>query len=163
MLQREQARKDIQTLEELRLQAMDQPVEFIEYIQQLARAPPSNDYGTVSSSSDEEDTSTNTKKKKKKHYPAFAGHKDLPKPQEIFRCPPIEWEKYRVLGAPLDKLVEEQQQQRRPQVVPQQMQTGGVLGVGVEFGDKISGDGGGIQGRMRLFDGVAQRGSVVGR
>lgn len=160
MLQRERARKDIQTLEELRLKAMDQPVDFIDYIQELARGSPSNDSGTTSGSSDEEGASTKTKKKKK-HYAAFAGHRDLPKPQEIFRCPPIEWEKYRVLGAPLDKLVEEQQ--RRPQVVPQQMQTGGVLGVGVEFGDKISGDGGGIQGRMRLFDGVAQRGSVVGR
>lgn len=160
MLQRERAKRDIQALEELRLQAMDQPVEFIDYIQELARPPSSNDYGTVSGSSDEEGTSTKTKKKKRP-YPAFAGYKDLPKPQEIFRCPPIEWEKYRVLGAPLDKLVDEQQ--RRPQVVPQQMQTGGVLGVGVEFGDKISGDGGGIQGRMRLFDGVAQRGRVVGR
>lgn len=161
MLQRERAKRDIQTLEELRLQAMDQPVEFIEYIQELARPSPSGEYGTTSGSSDEEVTSTDTKKKKRRRYPAFDGHKELPKPQEIFRCPPIEWEKYRVLGAPLDKLVDEQQ--RRPQVVPQQMQTGGVLGVGVEFGDKISGDGGGIQGRMRLFDGVAQRGRVVGR
>lgn len=139
---------------------MDKPIEFIDYIQELARGSPSNDYGAASGSSDEESTSTNTKKKKK-NYARFAGTTELPKPQEIFRCPPIEWEKYRVIGTPLDKMVEEQQ--RRPQVVPQQMQTGGVLGVGVEFGDKISGDGGGIQGRMRLFDGVAQRGSVVGR
>ncbi|RPB17481.1 hypothetical protein P167DRAFT_479038 [Morchella conica CCBAS932] len=142
MLQRERARNDIQTLEELRLQALDKPVEFIEYIQELAAAghPTSS-----SSSSDEESTTT----------------KDLPKPQEIYRCPTIEWQKYHVLGAPLEKLVEEQQ--RRPMVVPQQMQTGGILGVGAEFGEKISGDGGVMKGRMRLFDGVSQRGGVVGR
>ncbi|KAI5850194.1 hypothetical protein DFP73DRAFT_472867 [Morchella snyderi] len=141
MLQRERARNDIQTLEELRLQALDKPVEFIEYIQELATAG--------------HPTKRNGKRA------AFAATKDLPKPQEIYRCPTIEWQKYHVLGAPLEKLVEEQQ--RRPMVVPQQMQTGGILGVGAEFGEKISGDGGVMKGRMRLFDGVSQRGGVVGR
>lgn len=169
MLQRDRARNDIQTLEELRLQALDKPVEFIEYIQELAAGHPTS----ASSSSDEEPTAatattkstptppfSNTKKRSGKRA-AFATTKDLPKPQEIYRCPTIEWQKYHVLGAPLEKLVEEQQ--RRPMVVPQQMQTGGILGVGAEFGEKISGDGSVMKGRMRLFDGVSQRGGVVGR
>lgn len=168
MLQRERARNDIQTLEELRLQALDKPVEFIEYIQELAGAghptpssPSSDEEPTSKSAKSANSGTTSATRKRNGKRAAFAATKDLPKPQEIYRCPTIEWQKYHVLGAPLEKLVEEQQ--RRPMVVPQQMQTGGILGVGAEFGEKISGDGGVMKGRMRLFDGVSQRGGVVGR
>ncbi|KAL8691788.1 MAG: hypothetical protein Q9218_003064 [Villophora microphyllina] len=37
---------------------------------------------------------------------------DIPGPQSIVRCPPVNWAKYHVMGAPLDKLHEEQR--RRP-------------------------------------------------
>ncbi|KAL9633665.1 MAG: hypothetical protein Q9204_003301 [Flavoplaca sp. TL-2023a] len=37
---------------------------------------------------------------------------DIPGPQEIVRCPPINWAKYHVLGQPLDIL--HQEQRRRP-------------------------------------------------
>lgn len=37
---------------------------------------------------------------------------DIPGPQNIVRCPPIEWGKYRVVGEALDKLHEEER--RRP-------------------------------------------------
>ncbi|KAL8737920.1 MAG: hypothetical protein Q9181_001225 [Wetmoreana brouardii] len=37
---------------------------------------------------------------------------DIPGPQNVVRCPPINWAKYHVLGEPLDKLHEEQR--RRP-------------------------------------------------
>ncbi|KAG0639984.1 hypothetical protein HOY80DRAFT_885389 [Tuber brumale] len=133
ILQRERAKRDIQILEQLRTEALDAPVEFMNALS--LKSPPS----PTSSAS----TSP----------PGVR----LPKPQEIYKCPPIEWEKYRILPTPLERLHEEQKR-----LVPQQMQTGGVLGVGVEFGDTIAG-GDGIQGRMRLFEGVGQRGGVVGR
>ncbi|PUU82272.1 hypothetical protein B9Z19DRAFT_1099267 [Tuber borchii] len=136
ILQRERAKRDIQILEQLRTEALDAPVEFMNA---LSLKPPPSPTSPTSS------TSTSP-----------SGVR-LPKPQEIYKCPPIEWEKYRILPTPLERLHEEQKR-----LVPQQMQTGGVLGVGVEFGDTIAG-GDGIQGRMRLFEGVGQRGGVVGR
>ncbi|RPA89894.1 hypothetical protein L873DRAFT_1831863 [Choiromyces venosus 120613-1] len=136
ILQRERAKRDIQILEQLRTEALDAPVEFMNALS--LKSPPSPTSPTSS-------TSTSP-----------SGVR-LPKPQEIYKCPPIEWEKYRILPTPLERLHEEQKR-----LVPQQMQTGGVLGVGVEFGDTIAG-GDGIQGRMRLFEGVGQRGGVVGR
>ncbi|KAF1911571.1 hypothetical protein BDU57DRAFT_461030 [Ampelomyces quisqualis] len=36
------------------------------------------------------------------HFPA------IPQPQNIVRCPPINWEKYHIVGEPLDKLHDEQ-------------------------------------------------------
>lgn len=37
---------------------------------------------------------------------------DIPGPQSVVRCPPINWAKYHILGEPLDRLHEEQR--RRP-------------------------------------------------
>ncbi|KAL9595937.1 MAG: hypothetical protein Q9179_004790 [Wetmoreana sp. 5 TL-2023] len=44
--------------------------------------------------------------------PRALNFEDIPGPQSVVRCPPINWAKYHVLGEPLDKLHEEQR--RRP-------------------------------------------------
>ena len=86
----------------------------------------------------------------------------IPKPQEVYRCPPIEWGKYRVLGAPLDAM-HERRQRNQPTGgpgVPHSMQTGGIIGMApTEYGE----DSGLMRRPLRLFDGLGQRGSVVGR
>lgn len=147
MLQRERARKDILLLEELRAEALDQPLEFLSLLNRASPSSPTSP-SAPSFSSSTPPTPTST---------ASPSGRGIPKPQEIYKCPPIEWEKYKILPSPLDKMHEDQQQLRR-NVVPSQMHTGGVIGV-----DSIA-ENGGIQGRMRLFDGhVVQRGSVVGR
>lgn len=146
MLQRDRANSDIHSLEEMREAALKEPLEFVEFIQnQKAR-------GRGSRTTDKK---PNT----------FAG-KELPKPQEIYKCPNIEWSQYKILGAPLDALHEKHLRRPSPSRpsgqaaagVPPSMQTGGIIGM-PEYGDES----GVMQGRLRMFDGLVQRGSVVGR
>jgi len=155
MLQRDRAKRDIHTLEEMREDALREPLEFIEFIQ-------SQKAGRSSRPS-----SKDTDKK-----PTIFTGRELPKPQEIYRCPPIEWSQYRILGTPLDALHEKQRRRASPSRpsnaagqgaaagVPPSMQTGGIIGMPpAEYGE----DAGLMQGRLRMFDGIGQRGSVVGR
>ncbi|KAL8933817.1 MAG: hypothetical protein Q9211_005566 [Gyalolechia sp. 1 TL-2023] len=46
------------------------------------------------------------------HVPDETKYANVPGPQNVVRCPPINWAKYQVMGKPLDKLHEEQR--RRP-------------------------------------------------
>lgn len=39
---------------------------------------------------------------------------DIPGPQNVVRCPPINWSKYHIVGEPLDKLHEEQRRKPTP-------------------------------------------------
>jgi hypothetical protein len=163
MLQRDRARRDIVALEELRDAALKEPIEFVEYIQSQKRGRVSRANSASSSSSDGG-----------KKGNIFAG-KEIPKPQDIYRCPPVEWSQYRILGAPLDALHDAQRRRpspsrptgtapQGPAGVPPSMQTGGIIGMSAggigEYADSLGSE---MQARMRLFDGIAQRGSVVGR
>ncbi|KAL7272265.1 hypothetical protein RUND412_004932 [Rhizina undulata] len=197
LLQRDRAKRDIVLLEQMRERALEEPGKFVEYLTTTRQkkptpsspplSPSSNPDKNIDSSDSESEkndygvAASHLKSRKSRRPQSFA---NVPKPQEVYRCPPIEWEKYRILSAPLDRMHEEQRRRpspSRPQGaspapsistsgVPQQMQTGGIIGGvgvgmgGVEYNDTIGGDGAGIQGRMRLFDGViVQRGGVVGR
>ncbi|KAI5857663.1 hypothetical protein BZA05DRAFT_423682 [Tricharina praecox] len=161
MLQRDRAKRDIHTLEEMREDALREPLEFIEFIQSQKTGRSSRP-NSASSSRDSD------------KKPNFFTGRELPKPQEIYRCPPIEWSQYRILGAPLDALHDKQRRRASPSRpsnaagqgaaaaagVPPSMQTGGIIGMPpTEYGE----DTGLMQGRMRMFDGIGQRGSVVGR
>jgi hypothetical protein len=139
MLQRDRAKRDIHTLEQMREDALREPLAFVEFIQSQKRGG--------------------------KKQNLFVG-RELPKPQEIYRCPPIEWSQYKILGAPLDAMHEKQRRRASPSQpaaaaagVPPSMQTGGIIGMPPEYVE----DSGIMQGRMRLFDGIGQRGGVVGR
>lgn len=56
-------------------------------------------------------TSQNRKEKKRKKQPSAPppAWRTLPKPQNVVRCPPINWSQYGVVGESLDKLHAEQQ------------------------------------------------------
>jgi hypothetical protein len=49
-------------------------------------------------------------KKRKKQPAPLPAWRTLPKPQNVVRCPPINWAQYGVVGESLDKLHAEQQQ-----------------------------------------------------
>ncbi|KAF8251423.1 hypothetical protein K440DRAFT_539507 [Wilcoxina mikolae CBS 423.85] len=142
MLQRDRAKRDIHSLEEMREAALKEPLEFVEFIQSQKAAARGRGSRTNSGSDNNNNKKLNI----------FAG-KELPKPQEIYKCPNIEWSQYKILGAPLDALHEKHLRR-----VPPSMQTGGIIGM-PEYGDES----GVMQGRLRMFDGLVQRGGVVGR
>ncbi|KAA8909004.1 hypothetical protein FN846DRAFT_757323, partial [Sphaerosporella brunnea] len=159
MLQRDRAKRDIHTLESMREDALREPLEFVEFIQSQKRRPAAAVAGGARPSSPADGKRPNI----------FSG-RELPKPQEIYRCPPIEWSQYRILGAPLDAMHEKQRRRAspsRPQQsgsvaatgVPPSMQTGGIIGMPPEYAE----DSGVMRGGMRLFDRMVQRGGVVGR
>lgn len=88
-LQREKSKKDIQTLEKARQDALRDPKGFVEETQKRVR----------------------TKGKGEKAdgdilKPTL--NADLPAPQNIFRCPPINWAKYHIAGDTLDKMHNEE-------------------------------------------------------
>lgn len=160
MLQKERAKRDIVVLEEMREQALKDPVAFVEFVQRQKRERAAGRKGDF-------DKTESTAK----HNPFY--NKEIPKPQELYRCPPIEWSQYGILGAPLDHIHERQVRRPSPSRpaaasgVPQSMQTGGIIGMrpagGMEFKDSLSGDALSIQGSLSIFETMAPRGSVIGR
>ncbi|KAL1609031.1 hypothetical protein SLS59_001394 [Nothophoma quercina] len=122
-IQREKSKRDLKALEELKHAAVKDPEAFMRSLQeqriQAARAH--NDVLTPTlagltdpAESDDDDTTAGQQ--------AGAGRKDsanvdsraaprfpaIPQPQNVVRCPPIEWTKYHIVGEPLNKMHEEQ-------------------------------------------------------
>lgn len=96
--------------------------------------------GDDSSSSTATTTSPSEKKKdKRKEKEPPPAWRTLPKPQNVVRCPPINWAQYGVVGESLDKLHAEQQ--RAPaQGVPASLTPGGG-GLAYEFkGESTAGE-----------------------
>ncbi|CAI6331543.1 unnamed protein product [Periconia digitata] len=125
-LQREKSKRDLKALEQLRQQAVADPKAFALSLQtQRANAPPSQSdilAPTLSDISndarkelhqsessprandqeeDDEDPGTNSVTE----APRFPS---IPQPQNVVRCPPVNWAKYHVIGESLDKMHEEQ-------------------------------------------------------
>ncbi|KAI5796624.1 hypothetical protein EDC01DRAFT_595955, partial [Geopyxis carbonaria] len=167
MLQRDRAKRDIVALEELRETALKEPLQFIDYMTAQKQR------GRMTRTNSTSSTRSNFSAKKKSSESLadnIFGDREFPRPQEIYRCPPVEWSKYQILGGPLDVMHENQRNRpssSRPSgtnAVPSSMQTGGIIGGHtrghLEYVDTIGGDSGMMQGRMRLFDGIAQRATV---
>ena len=108
-IQRQQSLRDLKTLEKQKHAAVEDPGEFTKHVvsgrlqtSSTARLPgqirspykPSAQYESISGNSE---SAAN---------PMAFG--DIPSPQNIVRCPPINWAKYHVVGEALDKLHEEQ-------------------------------------------------------
>lgn len=136
-LQKETGKRDIQTLLKLKQEAAADPEGFVaELVKRKAEdthnGPPVDDLlsptlrylaGAVTADntpSRQQDTSNTTDDDQR--APAVRGESDdddevieddskfaaAPKPQNVFRMPPINWAKYQVVGPSLDKLHEEQ-------------------------------------------------------
>ncbi|KAJ4342927.1 hypothetical protein N0V87_000644 [Didymella glomerata] len=116
-IQREKSKRDLKALEELKHAAVQDPEAFVRSLQeQRAKAAGAhNDILTptlagltdAAMSNDDEGgagrkDSVNTDSKAAPRFPA------IPQPQNVVRCPPIEWAKYHIVGEPLNKMHEEQ-------------------------------------------------------
>ncbi|KAF2626821.1 hypothetical protein BU25DRAFT_422163 [Macroventuria anomochaeta] len=122
-IQREKSKRDLKALEELKHAAVQDPESFMRSLQEqrveAARAHSDVLTPTLAGLTDlaerhDDDTTAS--------QPYGAGRKDsanvdskaaprfpaIPQPQNIVRCPPIEWTKYHIVGEPLNKMHEEQ-------------------------------------------------------
>lgn len=124
-LQREKSKRDLKTLQELKAVAVADPQAFAQSIQQQqAQAARSyQDVLTPTLSGLIESTPCDEDHGDSDSGPGANARKDsadvnaklprpgippIPQPQNIVRCPPIEWSKYHISGEPLDKMHEEQ-------------------------------------------------------
>ncbi|KAI9838612.1 MAG: hypothetical protein M1819_004926 [Sarea resinae] len=120
-IQREKSKRDIKNLENMKKAAVanseaftqalaagtiesPQGDSFLPYPRDSNSVPSKNDsiVDNLESDEDEEDSSSKSK------FGPFPG------PQNIIRCPPINWSKYHVVGESLDKLHEEQRLRPSP-------------------------------------------------
>ncbi|KAF2831643.1 hypothetical protein CC86DRAFT_141830 [Ophiobolus disseminans] len=123
-LQREKSRQDLKALAELKSVAVSDPLGFARSIQEN-RAQAARSYSDILTPTlaNLTDAASDDAPGVKEVEQAAAARKDsadvgataakstfpaIPQPQNIVRCPPVNWAKYHVVGEPLDKMHEEQ-------------------------------------------------------
>jgi hypothetical protein len=120
-MQREKSKQDIKTLQELKVAAISDPQAFARSLEAqakrktktssdisdpaLAGVSDSEALGDGERNENGEGESTD---KASNLDDATSKFPSLPQPQNIIRCPPVEWAKYHIVGEPLDKMHEEQ-------------------------------------------------------
>lgn len=104
-MQRQQSLKDIRDLDKLKDAALQDPRAFADDLRagKLNKSPPAANGITFDEVEYESDQATETRNETSKFG-------RLPQPQNIARCPPIEWSKYHIVGKPLDDMHELQKQ-----------------------------------------------------
>ncbi|KAL8816667.1 MAG: hypothetical protein Q9223_004357 [Gallowayella weberi] len=119
-IQRQQALRDLVSLERQKNLAAADPQGFANAVASgeiKTRSTGPSDFQTSFAplKSDSNDDESEEQPASDIETPEKATHspfEDIPGPQNIVRCPPVNWAKYHVLGQPLDDLHEEQR--RRP-------------------------------------------------
>jgi hypothetical protein len=120
-LQREKSKRDLKALAELKSVAVADPAAFAQSIHEnrahaaqsysdvltptLASSAPGADSDARGAQSGVETRKDSADVGAPASAPKFPA---IPQPQNIVRCPPINWEKYHIVGEPLDKMHEEQ-------------------------------------------------------
>ena len=106
--QRLRALRDLKTLERQKAAAMDDPEKFLFALREgmIRTASPQDDLVSATSDHSGGETQQNGQGQTAFDSAAFG---NIPAPQTIVRCPPINWARYHVVGEALDKLHEEQQ------------------------------------------------------
>ncbi|KAF1808069.1 hypothetical protein P152DRAFT_372854, partial [Eremomyces bilateralis CBS 781.70] len=124
-IQRAKAQKDIQSLARIRDRAVDDPVEFAQAMQQRARSgrgeeslldPTLDDWKDEESTTGDDVAMTGAEEYGESpvdsNLPARPGSdatfSELPRPQNVVRCPAINWGKYGIVGTTFDKMHAEQ-------------------------------------------------------
>ena len=112
-LQRLRALRDLRTLERQKAAAMADPESFATALAagQIKTASPQDVVLATTSDCSSGETEQNGHVQPAWDSVAFG---DIPAPQNIVRCPPINWAKYHVVGEALDKLHGEQQTHPAP-------------------------------------------------
>lgn len=127
-LQREKSKRDLKTLQDLKNAAVSDPQGFVRSLhEQRAKPAPSSvdvlsatlsdiSSPALSGSGADSDEGVGNARKDSGPVPS-PSEKDastkfdfaaIPQPQNIIRCPPVNWAKYDIVGEPFDKLHEEQ-------------------------------------------------------
>ncbi|KAF2786635.1 hypothetical protein K505DRAFT_141286 [Melanomma pulvis-pyrius CBS 109.77] len=129
-LQREKSKRDLKTLEELKAAAVSDPQGFVRSIQAQRSHPSKPNVDPLSptlsdvsgsllgdSAGTESEQRTAEGRKDSASMDSQAASTDpatkfppIPQPQNIIRCPPVNWAKYHIVGESLDKLHKEQKQ-----------------------------------------------------
>lgn len=114
-LQKQQSQRDIKQLEKLKAAANSEPEAFVDALKagKLSKAPPQ---ALVDIEVDDEGSDDEEKPDQRTTEPDNPDHGfgQFPNPQNVIRCPPINWAKYHVVGESLDRLHEEQRQRPEP-------------------------------------------------
>ncbi|PSN60846.1 hypothetical protein BS50DRAFT_199222 [Corynespora cassiicola Philippines] len=137
-MQREKSKRDLKALEDLKAAAVSDPEGFVRSLQ-AQREQASKSYTDVltptlshlsDSASSEAGGAAADRNEREEEGGQTAGNarKDsaqvqdgapvpepnrfppIPQPQNVIRCPPVNWAKYHIVGEPLDKMHEEQRQ-----------------------------------------------------
>ncbi|KAF2682847.1 hypothetical protein K458DRAFT_419684 [Lentithecium fluviatile CBS 122367] len=124
-LQREKSRRDLKALEELKAAAVSNPQTFVRSLQEQQKSQASKPKGNILSPTlsdiseaalkERNDGGEDHNEAARKDSAGVEGlatertkFPPIPEPQNIIRCPPVNWAKYHVVGESLDKMHEEQ-------------------------------------------------------
>ncbi|KAG6008954.1 hypothetical protein E4U21_003504 [Claviceps maximensis] len=139
-VQKGRATRDIQALSQIRDEALADPEAFIKDLA-AGNVKSRDDFAFGSDDSDQDSVENVKKPSVKRRTDKRRAWSALPKPQDVVRCPPINWAQYAVVGESLDKLHAEQV--RRPS-----QGTPAVFGAGGLY--NASGE-----GKQEVYSGVA--------
>lgn len=157
-IQKQRAEADIRTLRDLKDQAVSRPQEFADYIvsgaakrnQSLTNNPgtgplPSNFTAPIPEPIPADSPQADTDMDSPAIAPQSpAGFPAIPAPQEIVRCPPINWAKYHIVGAPLDAMHAAQQvhpgSTTHPALNPPQRPAGQIAAAYDPLYDRVPGE-----------------------
>ncbi|KAG9232162.1 hypothetical protein BJ875DRAFT_381347 [Amylocarpus encephaloides] len=135
-IQARKAAEDVRTLRDVKERALGDLEGFVgalargELGKPDSAVPPRQGGDGDEDEDNDEDEGMEDAKGKGRRWPA------LPKPQDIVRCPPINWTQYAVVGDSLDKLHNEQVS-RPSEGMPQQVGADGQLGFGGEGARRV--------------------------
>ena len=98
-VQKSRATRDIQALNKAKTEALEDPAAFLEDLA-TGKVQPRQDYafGADGVEDDEDEGGGDSSESTQRAWSS------LPKPQQVVRCPPINWSQYAVVGDSLDKL-----------------------------------------------------------
>ncbi|KAJ8612486.1 hypothetical protein MRB53_037415 [Persea americana] len=113
-LQREKAKQNIKTLEDLKQRANDKPAAFLDDLMsgKLTDAPKGPFDPLAATLEDSSDDEADDVRAGQAQQSATSQFPKIPAAQQVFRCPPVNWDKYHVVGESLDRMHE--RQRRRP-------------------------------------------------
>ncbi|EMD93872.1 hypothetical protein COCC4DRAFT_48884 [Bipolaris maydis ATCC 48331] len=114
-LQRDKSKRDLKALEDLKAAAIADPQAFARSLHQQ-RAQQSHSYQdiltpTLSGLGHDQDATHPDARNDSARIdaePSAPRFPPIPQPQNVVRCPPINWDKYHIVGEPLDKIHQEQ-------------------------------------------------------
>ncbi|KAF2132839.1 hypothetical protein P153DRAFT_364102 [Dothidotthia symphoricarpi CBS 119687] len=107
-LQREKSKRDLQALEDLKAAAVSDPHSFVRSLQEQRSQVQTHTDILTPTLSDLDHEQRRKDSASMDAPPPRAAFPAIPQPQNIVRCPPVNWAKYHVVGEPLDRMHDEQ-------------------------------------------------------